>query len=407
MKCRFCNSTLKKNFADLGNAPPSNSFKNINQIYNPEIFFPLQVFVCSSCLLVQTKDFVEKEKLFTNEYVYFSSASSSWLEHARVYSEHIISKLNLNKSSMVIEIASNDGYLLVNFLRKKIPCLGIEPTESTARVAIKKNIPVIREFLTKELSLKIRKKYKADLICANNVYAHVPDINDFTRGLKNILKPNGTITLEFPHLLNLIKFNQFDTIYHEHYSYLSLIVVKKILKNNHLRIYEVQKLNTHGGSLRVYACHENSSIKRDDSVVKIINEEILFGLKKIGTYLNFQDCIYKIANNFLLFLIKEKNKNKKIIGYGAAAKGNTLLNFCGIKSNLLDFVCDASPSKQNKLLPGSNIVVLPPSEIKKFKPDWIIIFPWNIVNEIINELSYVRAWNCKFVTTIPNLKVIN
>lgn len=403
MNCRFCNNKLNHIFVDLGNAPASNSFLSNIQLNEPEVFYPLKTFVCDKCFLVQIDEYKKSDEIFDENYAYFSSFSSLWLEHAKNYVSMIIKQLDLNSTSLVTEIASNDGYLLQNFKEYDIPCVGIEPTKSTAKVAKGKGITVIEDFFTNKLAKKIK---KSDLIIGNNVLAHVPNIVDFIKGLKTNLKENGTITLEFPHLLKLIKENQFDTIYHEHYSYLSLYTVKKIFKSLKLKIYKVEELQTHGGSLRIYATHiENNKINEDLSVQNIIQNEINFGLTKINIYLNFQKNVNTIKNSLLEKLITLKNEGYKVVAYGAAAKGNTLLNYAGIKEDLITFVVDKSPHKQNKYLPASHIPILNEEEIIKYKPDFIMILPWNIKDEITKQLNYVKQWNCKFITAIPKLKV--
>ena len=403
MNCRHCKEKLKHLFVDLDNAPPSNSYLSVDDLKKPEIFYPLRVFVCEKCWLVQTEDFSSSDKYFTEDYAYFSSTSSSWVKHAADYCEMIIDKLNLTDDSFVVEVASNDGYLLKNFLAKGIPCIGVEPTDSTADIAEKQGINVIREFFGKNFAKNFFNK-KADLIIGNNVFAHVPDINDFTQGLKYLLKDNGTVTLEFPQLLNLIQFNQFDTIYHEHYSYLSLNSVENIFKTHGLRVWKVENLETHGGSLRVYGCHQESSIETDISVQNQLIKEEEEGLKDINSYKNFQSSCEKIKLSFLEFLLKQKNENKKVIGYGAAAKGNTLLNFSGVKHDLIAYVCDGAESKQNKFMPGSHIPIKNPSVLKNDIPDSIIIFPWNLADEISNLLRYKTEEGSKLITFIPEFK---
>ena len=407
MKCRHCNNLLKQTFLDLGYAPPSNSYLNKKDLSKPEIYYPLKIRVCNKCWLVQTEDYAKAETFFTPDYAYFSSISSSWLLHAKKYSDKIIKELNLNKKSYVVEIASNDGYLLKNFIKKKIPCLGIEPTKSTADVAKKLKIPVIRKFFTESLSNKIvRDEKKADLIIGNNVFAHVPDINDFTKGIKVLLKQGGIVTLEFPHLMRLIEKRQFDTIYHEHFSYLSLNTISNIFSTFGLRIWKVEELATHGGSLRVYGCHEKDGRPICQSVNKILKEEVNKGLLKLKTYVNFQKKIDQIKDNFLSFLIKQKRLSKKIVAYGAAAKGNTLLNFSGVKPDLLPFVFDAAKSKQGKFLPGSHIPILPPKELTKIKPDFLLILPWNIINEIKFKNPWIKKTKMKLVIAVPKLLII-
>ncbi len=407
MTCRHCKKNLKNSFLDLGFAPPSNAYLSESDLSKPEISYPLQVMVCDNCWLVQTVDFVDAEKLFVDDYAYFSSTSLSWLEHAQKYSEKIINQLSLNANSFVIEIASNDGYLLRNFVEAKIPCLGIEPTVSTAKYAKNLGIPVISEFFGKNIADKIQKnKQKADLIIGNNVYAHVPDINDFTSGLKKILKSDGTITLEFAYLLNLIQKNEFDTIYHEHFSYLSLYAVSSIFEKEGLKIYDVELLDTHGGSLRVYGCHDDANFEISHSVYEQLQKEKDAGLLELDIYLNFHKNIENIKNDLYTFLLKQKELGKLVVGYGAAAKGNTLLNYAGIKKDLLPFVCDASPSKQDKFLPGSHIPIFHPNILSKEKPDYVLILPWNISDEIIKQLNSIPDWEKSYVIAIPELSII-
>lgn len=407
MNCRHCNTELKHVFLDLGIAPPTNAYLNKEDLTQPEKEFPLKLFVCHNCWLVQTEDYSQRHELFTKEYAYFSSVSSSWLEHAAQYSTMITKRLGLQSNHFVLEVASNDGYLLKNFVAAGIPCLGVEPTDSTADAAEAIGIPVRREFFGEETAKQLIKEEKqADLIIGNNVYAHVPDINDFTLGLKTALRPEGTITLEFPHLLNLIKYRQFDTVYHEHYSYLSLIAVTRIFKKAGLRVYDVEELPTHGGSLRVYGCHADSSIPTRENVDRLIEEEKEFGLKDLSFYLNFQAEADKIVQNLLFFLREQKMKGKTIGAYGAAAKGNTLLNYGKITRELISFVCDAAPSKQGKYMPGSHIPILHPSAMTEKKPDWVLILPWNLEKEIIRQQAHVKNWGGKFLVSVPELKII-
>ena len=408
MNCRHCKTELELTFADLGFAPPSNAYLSPENLSKPEQYYPLKVMVCTECWLVQTIDYTSAETLFTNEYAYFSSTSKSWLEHSEKYAQMIIDKLELNQSSFVVEVASNDGYLLRNFLNQDIPCLGIEPTQSTAMVAEKLGLPVVKEFFGEALSNELASTYKkADLIIGNNVYAHVPEINDFTLGLKQLLSKDGTITLEFPHILNLIEYKQFDTIYHEHFSYLSLGTVCKIFEYANLRIYDVEELSTHGGSLRVYGCHENDPRDVRDKVACICTREQNIGINDPEIYTQFQQNVESIKNNFLKFLIEQKKLGKTTIGYGAAAKGNTLLNFAGVKSNLISAVCDAAEAKQGNYLPGSHLPILAPEVLTEIKPDNILILPWNLKSEIISILDQRIDWNCNFVTAIPDLQIVS
>jgi len=408
MKCRHCNSVLSQTFVDLGFAPPSNAYLSKEDLLKPEKYYPLKVKVCEECWLVQTEDYANADELFSSEYAYFSSTSISWLRHAEKYSKKIISRLNLNKDSHVIEVASNDGYLLKNFKEANIPCLGIEPTESTARAAEANGINVVKKFFGEALGKELARNGKqADLIIGNNVYAHVPDINDFTKGLKAALKPTGTITLEFPHLLRLIEGVQFDTIYHEHFSYLSLYSVNRIFVSCGLRIWNVEELGTHGGSIRVYGCHEDDSRETLPSVGSILLKEEAFGLRKIETYKNFQLKAEKIKNDLLTFLIGQRVKGKKVVAYGAAAKGNTLLNFAGIKPDLLPVVFDAAESKQGKFLPGSHIPILCPNQIEKQGIDAVLILPWNIANEIKDKVFNNLGANSKAIDFILGISPKN
>lgn len=407
MNCRHCEAFLKHTFLDLGFAPPSNTYLSKEDLNRPEVYFPLKIKVCDQCWLVQTEDYVQAEKLFGSQYAYFSSTSPSWLTHAKKYAEKMITELGLNNQSLVIEVASNDGYLLKNFVDVGIPCLGIEPTDSTATAAEQLGIPVMREFFGESLGKQLAKKSKqADLIVGNNVYAHVPDINDFTSGLKAMLKPGGTITLEFPHLMCLIEQAQFDTVYHEHFSYLSLQVVSQIFSVAGLRIFNVEELSTHGGSLRVYGCHQDDPRSTQAVVSSMLQKEIQYGLQDLNTYLNFQSRADKIKDDLLSFLIDQKRAGKKVVAYGAAAKGNTLLNYAGVKPDLIGFVCDAAQAKQGKFMPGSHIPILHPSEMLKRQFDFVLILPWNIADEIIKQNSQLNSRGKQFVTAIPILKIL-
>lgn len=405
MNCRYCHTPLEHVFLDLGFAPPSNAYLNAERLLAPEVYFPLKLFVCHHCWLVQTEDYCRAEELFTSDYAYFSSVSSSWLAHAASYSSMIRERLSLDSSSFVIEVASNDGYLLKNFVEAGIPCLGIEPTDSTATAAEAIGIPVLREFFGEALGHRLASEGRqADLIVGNNVYAHVPDINDFTAGLRAALKPGGTITLEFPHVMRLIDFNQFDTVYHEHYSYLSLYTTSQIFERAGLRIYDVEELSTHGGSIRIYGSHANDMRPVAAAVSAMLAEEARRGLQQLDGYIGFQQRAIAVKHDLLRFLLDQKRAGKSIAAYGAAAKGNTLLNFCGISTDLISFVCDAAPYKQGKFLPGSHIPILPPSALAERRPDWVLILPWNIAPEIMQQQAGVRAWGGRFVVAIPRLE---
>lgn len=403
MKCRHCSSELDLACLDLGTAPPSNSYLTRAQLSLPESYFPLRLLLCQSCYLVQTEDFAQRESLFTEDYAYFSSYSSSWLAHAQAYVQAMQERFSLNTESLVAEIAANDGYLLQYVKAQGIPCYGIEPTTSTAAVAKQRGIAIIEEFFGETLGSQLREQGKqADLIAANNVLAHVPDINDFVRGFACLLKPKGVATFEFPHLLNMVQQNQFDTAYHEHYSYLSLTAVQKIFEANGLQVFDVEQLNTHGGSLRVYA-QTGTYHTMSERVADCLQQEKKVGMLGRDFYLGFQSNAERAKYTFVETLINYKKNGFKVVGYGAAAKGNTLLNFSGLRSDLIQFVADKNPQKQNKFLPGSRIPIVDVSNIAVLKPDRIILFPWNLKSELVSELSYVRDWGCKFVLAIPDL----
>jgi 2-polyprenyl-3-methyl-5-hydroxy-6-metoxy-1,4-benzoquinol methylase len=408
MTCRFCNQSLTHTFVDLGHSPPSNGFLKKAQLNEPELYFPLKVLVCEKCFLVQIDEYHKSIHIFNEEYVYFSSYSSSWLAHCKRYTEGVVKRFGFSEKSRVVEIASNDGYLLQYFKEKNIPVLGIEPTANTAEVAIKKGIQTTVAFFGENLAHQfVAEGKKADLLIGNNVLAHVPDINDFVKGLKIALDREGVVTMEFPHLLNLIRQNQFDTIYHEHFSYLSFHAVKHIFEKHGLALFDVETIPTHGGSLRIYAKHASDvSKKTTKNVAFLLRKEAKMGLLDIKTYQNFQFKAETVKNNFLSFLLKSKKIGKSVVGYGAAAKGNTLLNYSGIKSDLIPFVVDASHHKQGKYLPASHIPVVHEDNIKAIKPNYVVIFPWNIQDEVKTQLSYIREWGGKFVTVIPTLKIV-
>jgi len=406
MKCRHCATPLEHTFLDLGFAPPSNAYLTHGDLTRPEKYYPLKIKVCSQCWLVQTEDYAQADELFSAEYAYFSSTSSGWLAHAAAYVKKMTAELGLNSSSMVIEAASNDGYLLKNFVAAGITCLGIEPTASTAAAAEALGIPVMREFFGEALGKRLAAEGKqADLIVGNNVYAHVPDINDFTKGLKAALKLAGTITLEFPHLMQLIEHTQFDTVYHEHFSYLSLNTVNRIFTSVGLRIWHVEELPTHGGSLRVYGCHVDDVRLSQPSAIKLLQEEANYGLQRLQTYLDFQLRANKIKDNLLAFLIEQKHTGKKVVAYGAAAKGNTLLNYAGVKPDLLPYVCDAAAAKQGKFMPGSHIPIFPPCELANGKPDYVLVLPWNLLDEVQQQNAELKVKGVRFVTAVPELVI--
>lgn len=407
MNCRHCGIPLAHVFLDLGFAPPSNAYLNNADLRLPETWLPLKLYVCDCCWLVQTEDYARADELFRYDYAYFSSMSKTWLEHAARYVDDIRERLALNVNSFVMEIASNDGYLLKNFVAAGIPCLGIEPTASTAAAAESIGIPVLRKFFGQETALELLGQGKqADLILGNNVYAHVPDINNFTAGLKIILKAGGTITLEFPHLLRLIQQAQFDTAYHEHFSYLSLHTVQLIFRKAGLRVWDVEQLPTHGGSLRIYGCHADDRRPESATVSSLIAAEERGGLKETATYQKFQPRAEKIKHDLLAFLIDKKQAGKKVAAYGAAAKGNTLLNFAGVRPDLLPYVCDAAVSKQGKYLPGSHIPIKPPAALRMHKPNFVLVLPWNIVDEVRQQHTYIEEWGGRFVVAVPALQIL-
>jgi len=406
MNCRHCNTELKHAFVDLVNSPPANSFLTYEELNEPEVYYPLKLYVCHECFLVQIDEYKKATDIFNNDYIYYSSFSKSWLEHARRYTEMMRERFGINEESMVVEIASNDGYLLQYFKEKNISVLGIEPTRNTAAEAVKKGISTITDYFSKKLAVRLG--MKADLLIGNNVLAHVPDINDFVSGMKILLADNGIITMEFPHLLKLMQECQFDTIYHEHFSYLSFGSVKRIFEAQGLEMFDAQEIPTHGGSVRIFAKHMgNSKYPVTENVANLLQKEEAAGLKNIEGYQSFQAQVSRIKYDFLLFLLEQKKRGKKIIAYGAAAKGNTFLNYCGVVgTELIEFVVDASPHKQNKYLPGSHIPVMNEYKIKEYKPDFVIILPWNLRDEITKQLHYIAEWGGQFVTCIPHLQVI-
>lgn len=407
MRCRHCGTPLEHTFLDLGFAPPSNAYLTAADLARPERYFPLKVMVCHQCWLVQTEDYAQAADLFRPEYAYFSSTSTTYLDHAARYAEQITQRLGLADDSLVIEVASNDGYLLRNFVAAGVPCLGIEPTDGTADAAEKLGIPVLREFFGERLAAQlVDEGRQADLLVGNNVYAHVPDINDFTRGLSAALKPGGTLTLEFPHLMRLIEHSQFDTVYHEHYSYLSLFTVCRIFEIAGLRVWDVEELPTHGGSLRVYGCHESDPRETSQAVDALLTEERKCGLQTLTPYQGFQAHADKVKDDLLSFLLETKRTGRKVAAYGAAAKGNTLLNYAGVRPDLLPFVCDAAEAKQGKFMPGSHIPILPPTALAQESPDFVLILPWNIADEVRRQNDELSERGARFVTAIPKLEVL-
>lgn len=407
MKCRHCQAELSFSLIDLGSAPPSNAYLTKHTLHAPEKYFPLRVLVCSECWLVQTEDYAGADELFSSDYAYFSSFSTTWLNHAENYVEDMARRFSLNSHSHIIEVAANDGYLLQYAKARGIPCLGIEPTTSTADAARAKGIEIVEEFFGVQLAQQLVAQNKqADLAAANNVLAHVPDINDFVSGFAILIKQAGVATFEFPHLLRLVSENQFDTIYHEHYSYLSLTSVKRIFEHNGLSVFDVEELPTHGGSLRVYAQRMDSGVRElSQNVAKLLERETAAGMNSTAFYAGFQAKANKVKNDLLMFLIEAQRAGKTVAGYGAAAKGNTLLNYAGIRPDLLPYVVDRNPAKQDKFLPGCRIPIVAETQLKQNKPDYVVILPWNLRAEVVEQLGYIREWGGQFVTSVPALKV--
>ncbi len=407
MKCRHCAAELELRFADLGSSPPSNAYLKREQLNLPEAYIPLRTMVCRECWLVQTEDFASAESMFDPEYAYFSGFSTSWLEHSRQYVEAMTSRFSLSAGSLMVEVAANDGYLLQYFAAAGVPCLGVEPTMSTAAVARSKGIEIVEEFFGTALAERLVSEGRlADLTAANNVLAHVPDINDFVRGFAIALKTDGVSTFEFPHLLQMVEKNQFDTIYHEHFSYLSLTAVQAIFSNNGLSVFDVEELSTHGGSLRVFAQRADTGARaRDSRVGDLLSKEEDAGIRTDGFYTDFQVKAERVKNEFVEFLLIAKKERKTVCAYGAAAKGNTLMNFAGIRSDLIKFVVDRNPAKQGKFMPGSRIPILDEQQLRETRPDYIMVLPWNLIEEVSNQLSYARAWGAQFVTAVPELRI--
>lgn len=407
MKCRHCQAPLSQPFVDLGSAPPSNAYLGEPDLHRPETHYPLRVLVCSECRLVQTEDFVTEDTVFDADYAYFSSTSRGWLAHAKTYCDRMTERFGLGAESFVIEVASNDGYLLRNFVARGIPCLGIEPTASTASAAREVGVETLEAFFGEDLAEKLaEERRQADLIAGNNVFAHVPDINDFTAGLAAALKPEGVITLEFPHVMRLVEFCQFDTIYHEHFSYLSLLTVERIFEKAGLRIFDVDELPTHGGSLRVYGCHQAAGHDRKSAVETVLAEEHRRGMDTNGYYEGFQVRADGIKDGLLRFLLKAKQDGMSVAGYGAAAKGNTLLNYAGVRPDLLPFVCDAAAAKIGKFMPGSRIPILDPAVLETWRPDYLLILPWNIAEEVRTQNAHLAEQGTRFVVAVPELTIL-
>jgi hypothetical protein len=404
--CRFCGAALRHTFTDLGMSPPCESNLSADQLNQMEAFYPLHVFVCDRCFLVQLDEYVTPEHIFT-EYAYFSSFSDSWLAHSKAYTDLMVKRFQLNHESLVVELASNDGYLLQYFVEKGVPVLGIEPAVNVAKEATKKGIPTLVKFFGQELAAEmVHDGTQADLILGNNVLAQVPDVCSFVQGMKTLLKPQGVITLEFPHLMRLMEGNQFDTIYHEHFSYFSFLTTMKIMAKFGLTVFDVEELSSHGGSLRVYARHaQDTSHPVTERAKELADREEKAGFNRLETYFSFDEKVKETKRKIMSFLIEAKRAGKSIAGYGAPGKGNTLLNYCAIRTDFLDYTVDRNPYKHGKFLPGTHIPIFPPEKIRETKPDYVLILPWNLRKEISAQLSYIREWGGKFVVPIPEVEV--
>jgi len=406
MTCRFCGKKILNTLVDLGMSPLCESFIASDDLNSMEPFYPLHAYVCESCFLVQLDEFVSPEHIFT-EYAYFSSYSDAWLKHAEKYVSLVVDRFGLNQNSHIVEVASNDGYLLQYFIAREIPVLGIEPARNVAEVAIKKGVPTRMDFFGETTARRLAAEgMSADLLLGNNVLAQVPDINDFVKGMKILLKPQGVITMEFPHLVRLMEGNQFDTIYHEHFSYFSFYTVEKIFAAHKLTLFDVEELPTHGGSLRIYAKHDEDQTKGlCQGVNEIKAQEETFGINRLATYSDFGEQVKDTKRKLLDFLISARRQGQKIVGYGAPGKGNTLLNYCGIRTDFLDYTVDRNPYKQGKFLPGTHIPIFGPDRIKETRPDYLLILPWNFKDEVMDQMAYIREWGGKFVVPIPEVRI--
>jgi len=407
-KCRFCKNSLTRSFVNLGMSPLCEEFIPANKLNHMERFYPLHALVCDRCFLVQVDQYVSPDDIYT-EYAYFSSYSDSWIEHGRLFTDSICERAGIGKDSFVVELASNDGYLLQHFMGKGVPVLGIEPAVNVAKVAESKGIPTVSRFFGIETARSLLEEFaKPDLLIGNNVLAHVPDLNDFVAGMKLLLKAGGMITMEFPHLVRLMERNQYDTIYHEHFSYFSLTTVESVFKSHGLQLFDVEELSTHGGSLRIYVRHfEDDTGRISDAVASLRLLEKEFGICEIDTYEDFGYQVEKSKRDLLKFLINAKNHGKSIAGYGAAGKGNTLLNYCGIRADFLDYIVDRNEYKHGKFTPGTRVPIYPPEKIRETKPDYLLVLPWNLLDEIVQQTSYIREWGGKWIVPIPSIKVFD
>jgi SAM-dependent methyltransferase len=404
--CRFCGAPLRHTFVDLGMSPLCNNLVEPDRHNHAEVFYPLRALVCDRCFLVQLEQYAGPEEIF-GDYSYFSSYSDSWVEHARRYTDSVVERFGLDASSLVMEIASNDGYLLQHFVKRGIPCLGIEPAANVAKVAIERGIPTTVRFFGQSAAEELSREHgRPDLLLGNNVLAHVPDLNDFVAGMKTVLKPSGVITMEFPHLLRLMQENQFDTIYHEHFSYFSFFVVENVFKHHGLTLFDVEELPTHGGSLRIFGRHAvYTALPISERVHELRSREFKLGLNKLESYAGFDAKVRETKRKLLHFLIEAKSAGKQVVGYGAPGKGNTLLNYCGIRTDFMDYTVDRSPHKQGRYTPGTHILICDPDRIRQTRPDYVLILPWNLKDEIGRQMSFIRDWGGKFVTAIPETQV--
>lgn len=406
--CMCCGAELRHTFVDLGMSPLCESYVPADKLNHMEPFYPLHVYVCDRCFLVQLEEYVSPEEIFT-EYAYFSSYAESWVEHMRRYAETITRRLGLGKDSLVVEVASNDGYLLQHFVRAGVPVLGIEPAANVAKVAVAKGIPTLVKFFGEETARElVAKGVQADLLCGANVLAQVPRLNDFVRGLKILLKPGGVCTIEFPHLMRLMAENQFDTIYHEHFSYFSYLAAERVFADQGLTLFDVEEIPTHGGSLRVYARHAGDDAKPvTETARRLRQREVDAGLLRLESYASFAEQVRETKRKLLEFLIGARRAGKKVAGYGAPGKGNTLLNYCGIRTDFVDFTVDRNPYKQGKFLPGTHIPIHAPERIREARPDYLLILPWNFQEEIMKQMAYIREWGGKFIVPIPQVRVVD
>jgi len=406
LACRFCGASLSLSFADLGMTPLCQKHVKPSQLNDAETFYPLHAFVCTSCWLVQLGEYATPQEIFAQEYAYFSSFSDTWLRHARDYAEAMRTRLGLGPQSLVAEIASNDGYLLKNFVAAGVPVLGIEPAANCAQAAVKIGVRSVVEFFGVSTAKSLSAKYgRADLLLGNNVLAHVPDLNDFVAGMQMMLKPTGVITMEFPHLMQLVEHNQFDTIYHEHFSYFSFTTVEKVFAAHGITLFDVEELPTHGGSIRIYGRHHDHTIAVHDRVADLKRREEKWGVARTDVYRSFDEKVKETKRAILSFLIDARRAGKSVVGYGAPGKGNTLLNYCGIRTDFLDYTVDRSPHKQNTYTPGTHIPIHAPERIRETRPDYVFILPWNLKDEIMQQMSYIREWGGRFVVPIPEVRV--